>query len=133
MITYRNLVGFQCKRRTAYSTHIGRNRRHTQQYRYRLKAIGAQRDATISGVALVIGGGTTFLDSWVSCPASHDRGLAGPALRPKDDGAAATCAVATILATLVPRCRSGGGWLTSVSPRGGLKLRSMDKDAITAL
>lgn len=99
------------------NTRISRNRRFaTQQYPLdRLKAIGAQYDATINDVALaIIGGGLRrFLDELGELPNKSLIVVLPVNVRPKDDEGGGN-AVATILRRWVPtlpiRC---SGWRRS--------------------
>lgn len=135
---YRNLVGSVQAPHCILNTRISRNRRFaTQQYPLdRLKAIGAQYDATINDVALaIIGGGLRrFLDELGELPNKSLIVVLPVNVRPKDDEGGGN-AVATILATLgtdvadpVQRLAA----VTASTRAAKAQLRSMDKDAILA-
>lgn len=135
---YLNLVGSVQAPHCILNTRISRNRRFaTQQYPLdRLKAIGAQYDATINDVALaIIGGGLRrFLDELGELPNKSLIVVLPVNVRPKDDEGGGN-AVATILATLgtdvadpVQRLAA----VTASTRAAKAQLRSMDKDAILA-
>lgn len=135
---YRYLVGSVQAPRCMLNTRIGRNRRFvTQQYPLqRLKAIGAQYDATVNDVAMAIisGGLRRFLDELGELPDKSLIALLPVNVRPKGDEGGGNVA-ATVLATLgsdivdpVERLQA----VTASTRMAKNQLKTMDKDAILA-
>lgn len=135
---YRDLVSSVQAPHCILNTRISRNRRFaTQQYPLaRMKAIGAQYDATVNDVAMaIIGGGLRrFLDELGELPDKSLIAVLPVNVRPKDDEGGGN-AVATILATLgtdiadpVERLRA----VTASTRMAKAQLKNMDRDAILA-
>ncbi|CAM4192677.1 Putative diacyglycerol O-acyltransferasec/MT3584 [Mycobacterium basiliense] len=135
---YRDLISSVQAPHCILNTRISRNRRFaTQQYSLdRLKAIGAQNDATVNDVAVaIIGGGLRrFLRELGELPDKSLIAVLPVNVRPKDDEGGGN-AVATILATLgtdisdpVQRLQV----VTASTRMAKAQLKTMDKETILA-